>query len=208
MCGCCAVDLFLGTLYLRFCLCILLGLLLLLAFISLLGTHAPASTYRQWSLIFLRYGAPVYQSALFTSSAFSPSVPSVRSSVSSSLTEFSVRHSCSIFFSPFQLRDPTCKVPLCHFKWLSSISSKKAIMQRWEFIKENKKTRTRSRKWSRKKESFSFFLTFLFSFVNSHHRFSTQMILEICLRPNPDKLSRFLSLPSKILSNLDVMVRF
>ena len=31
------------------------------------------------------------------------------------------------------------------------------FIQRWEFIKENKKTWTRSRKWSRKKESFFFF---------------------------------------------------
>ena len=32
------------------------------------------------------------------------------------------------------------------------------LLLRWEFIKENKKTRTWQRKWSRKKERFFFFL--------------------------------------------------
>ena len=73
--------------------------------------------------------------------------------------------------------------------------------QRWEFIKENKKTRTRPSKWSRKKKVFSFFFVaflveflfswslswssscflfflitflvkFLFSFINSHPRWT------------------------------------
>ena len=77
--------------------------------------------------------------------------------------------------------------------------ARKRDVQRWDFIKENKKTRTRPRKWSRKKIVFSFFLgrflgrvlvvlfswslfgrvlvflfaflvEFLFSFINSHLR--------------------------------------
>ena len=65
------------------------------------------------------------------------------------------------------------------FQWSEQRSSLCWICrQRWGFIKENKKTHFRPRKWSskkkehaldqEKKKNFLFSLTFLFSFINSH----------------------------------------